>query len=151
PVRTARVAKNRPPKGTRKDPVSMLFRDKICAVVAAESAESTHRQIRRALHHTQTVELRLDWLADDREIERFLRQFKAARYPRAVFLATCRRRQAGGRFRGAIGRQLLYLAQAIRAGCHWYDLEIESASKCPRELLDVLLGEGRRMTSAHFF
>src|SRR5262249_19854086 len=105
----------------------------------------------RALHHTQTVELRLDWLADDREIERFLRQFKAARYPRAVFLATCRRRQAGGRFRGAIGRPLLYLAQAIRAGCHWYDLEIESASKCPRELLDVLLGEGRRMTSAHFF
>jgi 3-dehydroquinate dehydratase/shikimate dehydrogenase len=39
----------------------------------------------------------------------------------------------------------------LRAGCTWYDLETESASRCPRELLDVLLGEGRRIVSAHFF
>lgn len=129
----------------------MLFRDKICAVIAAEDSHSALSQIQQALRHTRTVEIRLDWLSDDREIDRFLRMFRARQYPRVAFLATCRRREAGGRFRGDIGRQLLYLAEALRAGCSWYDLEIESASKCPSELLDVLLGEGRQMTSAHFF
>ncbi len=45
----------------------------------------------------------------------------------------------------------MHLANAIRAGCAWYDLEIETVRQCPSELLDVLLGEGRRLTSAHFF
>jgi len=129
----------------------MLFRDKICAVVAAQDARSALSQIEQALRHTRTVELRLDWLANDREIERFLLLFRAVKYPHATFLATCRRREAGGLFPGHIGRQLLYLSKALRAGCTWYDLEIESASKCPPELLDVLLGEGRQLTSAHFF
>jgi 3-dehydroquinate dehydratase/shikimate dehydrogenase len=129
----------------------MLFRDKICAVAAAGDARSALRQIQQALRHTRAIEIRLDWLANDREIERFLHLFTAVKYPHATFLATCRRREAGGSFRGEIGRQLLYLAAALHAGCTWYDLEIESASICPRELLDALLGEGRQMTSAHFF
>ncbi len=92
---------------------------------------------------TRTVELRLDWLADDREIERFLKQLAGAkRQAGATLIATCRRREAGGRYRGSIAKQLVYLSEAVRAGCAWYDLEIESASKCPPELLDVLLGKG---------
>jgi 3-dehydroquinate dehydratase/shikimate dehydrogenase len=128
----------------------MTFRDKICAVVAAEDAPSMSRQLARALRQTRTVELRLDWLANDLEIGRFLGQITRTR-PRATLIATCRRREAGGRFRGTIARQLLHLADALRAGCSWYDLEIESISKCPPELLDVLLGEGRQLASAHFF
>lgn len=128
----------------------MLGKDKICAVVAARDARSITRQLARALPFTRTIELRLDWLADDREIARFLRQLTAKR-PRATLIATCRRHEAGGRYRGTIAHQLLQLAEALRAGCTWYDLEIESASKCPSELLDVLLGEGRQITSTHFF
>lgn len=128
----------------------MLTKDKICAVVAAETPRSMWRQLAQALRFTRTIELRLDWLPDGHEIARFLRRLAAER-PRATLLATCRRRQAGGRYSGTIAQQLLQLAQAVRAGCVWYDLEIESASKCPEELLDVLLGEGRRMASAHFF
>ena len=45
----------------------------------------------------------------------------------------------------------MQLAAAVRSGCAWYDLEIESSARCPPELLDVLLGEGRRIASAHFF
>jgi 3-dehydroquinate dehydratase/shikimate dehydrogenase len=128
----------------------MVGKDKICAVVAARDAESMIRQIARALPYTHTIELRLDWLADDGEITRFLRQL-AANPPRATLLATCRRQKAGGLYRGTIAHQLLRLAEALRAGCAWYDLEVESASKCPPELLDVLLGEGREIISAHFF
>jgi len=124
--------------------------DKICAVVAAEDARGLWRQLRQALTSTRTVELRLDWLRDDREIARFLRLL-AANTPRATLLATCRRRQAGGRYRGSVASQLIQLAEAVRAGCPWYDLENETASICPRELLDLLLGEARQIISAHFF
>lgn len=128
----------------------MLGRDKVCAVVAAADAPAMLRQLARALRDTYTVELRLDWLTDDREIERFL-----GRLPdlsrRATLIATCRRIEAGGRYRGTIGQQLAHLEQAIRAGCAWYDLEIETIRRCPPELLGVLLGDGRRLASAHFF
>ncbi|MBZ5694012.1 MAG: shikimate dehydrogenase [Acidobacteriia bacterium] len=128
----------------------MLGHDKICAVVAAPDAGAMRRQLRKALRQTRTVELRLDWLSDDREIARFLRQLAAGR-PRATLIATCRRREAGGRYHGTIAKQLVHLAEAIRSGCAWYDLEIETARRCPPELLDTLLGDGRQLRSAHFF
>jgi len=101
----------------------MLSKDKICAVVAARDSKSMARQLAQALLSTRTIELRLDWLATDHEIARFLRHL-AAKPPRATLLATCRRREAGGNYRGTIARQLLHLAEALRAGCTWYDLEI---------------------------
>ncbi len=128
----------------------MLGREKLCAVVAAPDANSTWRQLTRALGETRAVELRLDWLSDDREITKFLSRL-AAKRPNATLIATCRRRQAGGMYRGTIAKQLVHLAEAIRAGCSWYDLEIETIRECPPELLDVLLGEGRQLASAHFF
>jgi len=128
----------------------MLGRDKVCAVVAAPAAASMGQQLRKALRRTRTVELRLDWLSDDREIARFLRHLPVLRGP-VTLIATCRRREAGGRYRGTIAKQLVHLADAIRAGCAWYDLEIETARQCPPELIDVLLGDGRQLASAHFF
>jgi 3-dehydroquinate dehydratase / shikimate dehydrogenase len=128
----------------------MLGRDKICAVVAAADSRSMQKQLVRALRQTRTVELRLDWLANDREITQFM-AWLAAKCPRAALIATCRRLEAGGRYRGAIAKQLVHLADAIRAGCAWYDLEIETVRRCPPELLDVLLGDARQLTSAHFF
>ena len=132
----------------------MIGTDKICAVVAATDARSMWGQLRQALDVARTIELRLDWLSDDAEIAKFLALLRAGRTTRtarATFIATCRRREAGGKFGGTIAKQLVHLAEAITAGCAWYDLEIESSSKCPPELLDVLLGEGRQIASAHFF
>jgi 3-dehydroquinate dehydratase / shikimate dehydrogenase len=128
----------------------MIAKDKICAVVAAADATGMWKQLTAALRVTRTVELRLDWLADDDEIDKFLARF-AKKRPSVTLIATCRRLEAGGKFRGAIAQQLVHLAAAVRSGCAWYDLEIESSSRCPPELLDVLLGEGRRISSAHFF
>lgn len=133
-------------RGTR----GIFGEGRICAVAAAENAGDLLRQLRQALKSAATVELRLDWLRDDREIGQFLRQL-AAKPPQATLIATCRRANAGGRYRGTVAAQLIQLAEAISAGCSWYDLEIETAALCPRELLDVLLGEGRQITSAHYF
>ena len=133
----------------------MLGPDKVCAVVAAPDANSMLVQLGQALRLGRTVELRLDWLSNDAEIDRFLRRLEARRLVRAsagpTLIATCRRREAGGRYPGTIAKQLVHLADAIRAGCAWYDLEVETARQCPAELIEVLLGEGRQLRSAHFF
>jgi 3-dehydroquinate dehydratase / shikimate dehydrogenase len=128
----------------------VLGRDKICAVAAASEARSMHGQLQRASRQASMVELRLDWLSNDHEIARFL-ALLARTKARATLIATCRRREAGGQYHGTIARQLFHLSEAIRAGCGWYDLEIETVRKCPPELIDALLGEGRQLRSAHFF
>ena len=128
----------------------MLGFHKVCAVVAAPDAGRMRRQLQRALRQTRTVELRLDWLTSDGEISRFL-AYLAAHKPRATLIATCRRREAGGRYTGTIAQQLVHLAEAVQAGCSWYDLEIETIRKCPAEVMEVLLGDGKRLASAHFF
>jgi len=128
----------------------MLGHNKLCAVVASSTAQSLARQLRQALRQTHTIELRLDWLANDREIDRFLGKLKVP-HRGVTLIATLRLRQAGGRYRGTIAKQLFYLGQAIRAGCRWYDLEIETVRQCPPELIEALLGEGRELRSAHFF
>jgi len=128
----------------------VLGRDKICAVVAAADAPSMRRQLLAALRETRTIELRLDWLRDAAEIRRFLKRLPPG--PRgSIFIATCRRREAGGKFAGTIAEQLAHLAEAFSSGCQWYDLEIETVRQCPPELLQVLLAGGRQLTSAHFF
>jgi 3-dehydroquinate dehydratase / shikimate dehydrogenase len=130
----------------------MIAKDKICAVVAATDAKSALRQLDLALKFTTTVEVRLDWLANDAEIDRFLKALAARRIPRgATLIATCRRVVAGGKYRGSGANQLIYLAEALRAGCSWYDLDIETATVAPRGLVDVLVGEGRQILSAHYF
>lgn len=131
----------------------MIAQDKICGVAADRDAESMLRQIALALRFTSTVELRLDWLADDHEIERFLRHLTEKKRSTVgkTLIATCRRRVAGGKYRGSIAKQLVHLSGALRAGCSWYDLEVESIRECPPELLDVLVGQGKRLASAHFF
>jgi 3-dehydroquinate dehydratase / shikimate dehydrogenase len=128
----------------------MIAKDKICAVVAAVDAAGMWKQLTAALRVTRTTELRLDWLSDDDEMDKFLARL-AKKRSRATLIATCRRREAGGKFRGTIAQQLVHLAAAVRSGCAWYDLEVESSSRCPPELLEVLLGDGRRIVSAHLF
>src|SRR6266480_4405809 len=64
---------------------------RICAVVAASTAEEMSKLVRSALRQTRTVELRLDWLRSDAERARFLDWLAASQPGHATFLATCRR------------------------------------------------------------
>jgi 3-dehydroquinate dehydratase / shikimate dehydrogenase len=122
----------------------------MCAVVAASTADAMHDQLKLALAATRTIELRLDWLESDGEIGRFIAKLSKTG-DKATLIATCRRREAGGQYAGTIANELFHLAEAIRAGCTWYDLEIETLRKCPAELIEALLGEGKQLRSAHFF
>src|SRR6266852_2625323 len=104
---------------------------RICAVVAASTAREMSKMVRSALKQTRTVELRLDWLRSDAERAQFLGWLGRSQPRNATFLATCRRREGGGKFAGGVDRQLYWLIQAREAGCQWCDLEVESLRKLP--------------------
>ena len=124
---------------------------RICAVVAAGTAAEMSRLVRAALRHTSTVELRLDWLHSDVERARFLRWLGKRRSRGATFLATCRRREGGGKIAGGVDRELYWLIQAREAGCQWCDLEVETLRKLPGQSVREYPVPPRVMLSVHDF
>jgi len=78
------------------------------------------------LRETPTIELRLDWLCSDSERSRFLNWFRNKQLRGRTFLATCRRKIAGGQLTAPISAELYWLNQAREAGCAWCDLEVET-------------------------
>ncbi|MGH9710224.1 MAG: type I 3-dehydroquinate dehydratase, partial [Candidatus Acidiferrales bacterium] len=94
--------------------------NRICGVVAATTSREMARQLRDALRYTRTIEVRLDWLNSDRELQRFLIRLGGTKFARkTTLIATCRRRETGGRFTKGVATQLAVLRHAIAAGCRW--------------------------------
>jgi 3-dehydroquinate dehydratase / shikimate dehydrogenase len=124
---------------------------RICAVVAASTAGEMAKQVRAALWETRTVELRLDWLRNDSERTRFLRWLKRRGSGTSCFLATCRRREGGGKFEGGVERQLYWLIQAREAGCQWCDLEVETLRRLPDQSVREYAVPRRVLLSVHDF
>ena len=124
---------------------------RICAVVAASTAREMSKMVRSALKQTRTVELRLDWLSSDGERARFLGWLGRTQPWNATFLATCRRREGGGKFAGGVDRELFWLIQAREAGCQWCDLEVESLRKLPSQSVREYPVPLRVLLSIHDF
>ncbi len=125
-------------------------------MVVGRTAAEMQRALRHALREAETIELRLDWLRGEAEIERMIRWIDRNRLKLEVgsqvtLIATCRRAQAGGKFRGSVPIQIELLRQAAKSGCTWLDLEIESAEKIsPVEFRDLRRG-ARMLVSFHDF
>lgn len=124
---------------------------RLCAVVAAPTAKEFRAFVRAALRQTPTVELRLDWLADDLEREKSLEWLRGARLEKAAFIATCRRRVGGGELVGRADRELYWLQKAKEAGCTWCDLEIETLQQLPRKVVPRQALPPKVMLSIHDF
>ena len=125
-------------------------KDQVCGVIAASTAREMISQLRLGLKSTRTLELRLDYLRHAKERAAFLDWLRRKRPP-AVFIATCRSREGGGLFRGSRKGQLEVLAQAVRAGCRWCDVEIETAKRASPAALRGTLAPARLMVSRHDF
>jgi len=125
--------------------------ERLCAVTAASTAREMAVQVREALRETRTVELRLDWLRNDRERAGFLLWLKKNRPRDATFLATCRRRAGGGKYDGDPQGELYWLIQARQAGCVWCDLEIETLRELPDESVREYAVPPKVLLSMHDF
>ena len=97
-----------------------LFKDRICAVIAAETWPGVDRLLKIALPQTSTVEFRLDWLAGRSHETRCLPRLSAK-----TIIATCRHREHGGRFSGNWRQQLAILNHAIADKSDWCDVELD--------------------------
>ena len=128
----------------------LFGKDRVCGVVAAETAREMRSQVRLGLRKTRTLELRLDYLRSAKEREDFL-SWLGRKRPRAMLIATCRRKEGGGLFQGSREEQIEILAQAARSGCDWCDVEIETAKHVARGELARALSPARVMVSHHDF
>ena len=125
-------------------------RDRVCGVIAAGTALKMKSQIRLGLRKTRTLELRLDYLRSAKERDAFL-AWLGRQHPRAVLIATCRSLRGGGLFRGNAKEQIEILQTAVRAGCCWCDVEIETAKNIAARELRQALAPARVMISHHDF
>ncbi len=92
-------------------------------------------------------ELRLDHLQDFTQFEVSLHQVLSRLHvPQTI--ATCRREEAGGAFKGTVEQQAAVLAAAVRAGCPWVDIEFESIKAAGSPLLEQF-HPARVMASYH--
>jgi len=109
------------------------------------------RQIRAGSRNARTIELRLDWLQNDVERTRLVRWLKVHRPANITFLATCRRKEGGGKLSGDVARQLYWLSQAREAGCQWCDVEMETFRELPEGFLRAYPVPPQIMLSIHDF
>jgi len=124
---------------------------RICAVVAAARARDFRALVQKASGESPTVELRLDWLANDRERHHALDWLKRAAPLKTVFIATCRRRIGGGEFVGTALEELFWLMKAREAGCTWCDLEIETLRELPGKSVEGYAIPRKVLLSVHDF
>lgn len=107
---------------------------KVCLAVQADTADELVDNTESMAQDNPFVEFRLDYLkqplAAVPKIRRFL---ETHQYITAI--ATCRRADNGGKFKGSLASQLEILNKASAAGCQIVDLELESALKAKPEAL----------------
>jgi len=102
--------------------------------LAAPSLSAIEAQAERMSGSPVGYELRLDYLREFHELESELHQMLLRlHFPHTI--ATCRRTEAGGQFEGGVGQQIDLLQAAVRAGCQWVDLEIESVDRAGTKVL----------------
>ncbi|MBI4164361.1 MAG: shikimate dehydrogenase [Acidobacteria bacterium] len=115
--------------------------------IAGPTIASLEEQAGRVSSLPVGYELRLDYLQDFTGLECRLRElFTKLHLPHVI--ATCRRAEAGGQFSGDVEQQISVLQEAVRAGCRWADVEIESVDAAGPEILKRL-APGKLIVSYH--
>ena len=99
---------------------------KLCVAIQAGSPAELVERAEVALGDSKFLEFRLDSLpipaAALPKVKKFLEEHRDV-----TTIATCRRKQFGGRFVGSLIAELEVLLAAAEAGCQIIDLEVESA------------------------
>ena len=115
---------------------------RVCLALSGDTAEDMLDTAEAMARDNPLLEFRLDYLkqplASLPKIHRFL---ETHQYITAI--ATCRRADNGGKFKGSLAAQMEVLAKARAAGCQIVDLELQSAMKAKPEAMARLRGRGR--------
>ncbi|MFZ3264210.1 MAG: shikimate dehydrogenase [Terriglobales bacterium] len=123
---------------------------KVCLAISADAADEMLETAEAMARDNPFIEFRLDYLkqplAAIPKIRRFL---ETHQYVTAI--ATCRRADNGGKFKGPLASELDVLNKAHAAGCQIVDVELESALKTKPETLARLRRSAGVIISFHDF
>jgi 3-dehydroquinate dehydratase/shikimate dehydrogenase len=123
---------------------------RVCLALSGDSAEDMLAIAESMARDNPFIEFRLDYLKQPLaalpNIHRFL---ETHQYVTAI--ATCRRADNGGKFKGSLASQLDVLAKAHAAGCQILDLEVQSALKAKPEAVARLRSRAGLIVSFHDF
>ena len=123
---------------------------KVCLAVSADTADEMLETAETMARDNPFVEFRLDYLKQPLAAIPKLRRFlETHQYVTAI--ATCRRADNGGKFKGPLASELDVLNKAHAAGCQIVDLELESALKTKPEALARLRKSAGVIISFHDF
>ncbi len=123
---------------------------RVCvALVGADAAEMMEKA-EAVVRDDPFLEFRLDYLKQPGAALPKLRHFIDL-HPEAVLIATCRRANNGGKFRGSLRAQVEVLLKAAAAGFQIIDLEVESAQALKAAELAKLRARAALVLSFHDF
>src|SRR3989344_1541704 len=103
----------------------------ICIPITDESMRGALADIREAGKIADVLELRLDYIKGLNE--KALKELVSASEKKVI--ATVRRENEGGKFKGTESKRVELLKKAIKAGVHFVDIEFEMNSKQRAALL----------------
>ena len=109
-------------------PAPRLRLGRICVAIQGGVVAELLERAEAALRDSKFLEFRLDWLPKPAAALVPLGEFLAA-HRDVMAIATCRRKQNGGKFVGSLNAELEVLLGASEAGCEIVDLEVESAEE----------------------
>lgn len=123
---------------------------KICVAVIGDDAAEMVEKAENLYRDNPFMEFRLDYLKNQSTAYPRIRKFLET-HPDVIVIATCRRAQNGGRFKGSLASQLEVLLKSAAAGCQIVDIELESAQSLKPGDLDKLRGRAVLLLSSHDF
>jgi 3-dehydroquinate dehydratase / shikimate dehydrogenase len=123
---------------------------RVCLAVTGSDPSELLQKAEGLVRDNPFLEFRLDYLPrPGLALPKIKRFFELN--PHAVVIATCRRANNGGKFRGSAASQLDVLAKAAGAGCQLVDVELQTATKCKPAQLQKLRTRAALILSFHDF
>ncbi len=123
---------------------------RVCLALSGDTIEDMLAAAELMARDNPLLEFRLDYLkqplAAMTKVRRFL---ETHQYVTAI--ATCRRADNGGKFKGSLAAEMEVLNKARSAGCQIVDLELQSALKSKPEAIARLRGHAGLILSFHDF
>ncbi len=123
---------------------------RVCVAVTGADPNELVEKAESLVSENPFLEFRLDYLKNPASAGMRIRKFLETRTD-ATVIATCRRAQNGGRFKGSLAAQLDVLLKSAAAGCQIVDVELESAEALKAGDLDKLRGRAAMLLSFHDF
>jgi 3-dehydroquinate dehydratase/shikimate dehydrogenase len=123
---------------------------RVCVAITGTDANDMIEKAESLARDNSFIEFRLDYVSQPvAAIPKVKKFFEMHQH--VVAIATCRRAENGGKFKGSLAAQLDILGKAAAAGCQIIDLELQSALKCKADALQKLRTRAALLLSFHDF